>query len=122
MQHCRHAGQMLRQKWAGKFHREKLVLLVRGALCGQRLVFAMIKANGVWREIRPLAFALHETVAGQIQTQFHAARMKTRGPVQFAPRKKIMPLDAVARAAKTAEDRLPAFAHVAPGAGFGERR
>jgi len=61
-------------------------------------------------------------MAVQIQTQFHAAGMKARRPIEFAPRKKIVPLNAVADAAKIAEQRLPAVPHVAPRASLGERR
>jgi hypothetical protein len=46
--------------------------------------------------------------------------MKTGAPVKLAPRKEIVPLNAVARATKTAEQRLPALADVAPGFDFSE--
>ena len=122
VQHRLHARQVFRQKRTGKFHRQKLVLLIRRTAGGQRLVLAMVKPDRAWREIRPLMFAFHEAVAVQIQTQLDAARMKTRGPVKFVPREKIVPLDAVARTVKTAEDRLPAFADIAPRVRLGERR
>ena len=47
--------------------------------------------------------------------------MKAGRPVQFASRKEIMPLEAVTRAAETAEQRLPARADIAPCTAFGER-
>ena len=48
--------------------------------------------------------------------------METRRPVKFALGEKIVPLDAVARAVKTAEERLPALADIAPRVRLGERR
>ena len=113
---------MFGEERTGKFHREKLVLLARRALRRQRFIRAMIKARRVRRELGPPAAAFHEAVAVQIQAQLDAARMKTRRPVELALRQKVMPLDAVTHAAKTAEDRLPARAHVAPRAGFGKLR
>ena len=47
---------------------------------------------------------------------------RNRAPVELALRKKIVPLKAVTRAVKTAEQRLPALADIAPRAGLGERR
>ena len=48
--------------------------------------------------------------------------MKTGGPVEFAFREKLVPFDAVTRAVKAAEERLPALADIAPRVRFGERR
>jgi hypothetical protein len=123
MQHRLHAGEMLGEKRAGKFHGEKLVLLVRRARRGQRLVLAMIKAAVPGAKVRALA-PPHSTKPwpARFRHKFHAAGMKARGPVELALRKKIVPLDAVARAVKTAEERLPALAHVAPRVRLGERR
>ena len=64
--------------------------------------------------------AFHESVSLQIQAKFDAARMKARRPIELALGLKIMPLETVTHATKTAEDRLPARAHIAPSGGFSE--
>lgn len=81
----------------------------------------MIKPDRARREIGAFVLALHEAVAGEVQAQLHAAGMKAGGPVELALSKKIVPLDAVARAVKTAEERLPALAHITPRARLAER-
>ena len=93
----------------------------RGALRFQRFLAAKIKSRGAGREIRSPAATLHKAVAVEIQTKFHAAWMKTRRPVELAFRQEIVPFDAVAYAAKTAEERLPARADIAPRRAFTER-
>ena len=100
MQHGLHARKMLRQKRAGKFHRQKLVPLIGRAPGGERLLFAMVKTNSVGFKFHPPVLALDKAVPVEIQTQLHAGGMKARGPVEFAPRKKIVPLDTVTRAAE----------------------
>ena len=120
MQHRLHAGKMFREKRAGKFHGEKLVRFFCRALRRERLGLAMIKARCARCEFRPRPAAFHEAVAGKIQAQLDAARMKTGGPVKFALRKKVVPLDAVTCAVETAENWLPAFADIAPRFRLGE--
>src|SRR6185503_21146348 len=82
---------------------------------------AMIKPGGVGRELRATAVSFHKTVSIQVQAQLDAARMKTRRPIKLAPGEEVVPFQAVTHAAKAAEQRLPAGAHVAPGGAFGKR-
>ena len=98
------------------------MLLIRRAPCGQRLILAVIEPDRVWVKFHALAFARHKTVPSKIQAQLNAAWMKACAPVKFTLRKKIVPLDAVTRAVKTAEERLPALADIAPRVRLGERR
>src|SRR6266576_2002207 len=60
----------------------------------------------------------HLPVAGQIQTHFHAAGMKTFAPVEFAVGLEVVPLETRTRAAETAVQMLPAGADRAPRGAF----
>ena len=121
MQFALHPGQMLFQKRTGKFHGQKLVPFVGGTPGGQWLIPVVIKTGGVGREFRPAAATRYKTVAVEVQAQLHAMGMKTGRPIEFATRKKIVPFEAVTRAAKTAEQRLPAVADIAPRASLTKR-
>ena len=66
MQHRFHADKMLREKCRGKFHREKLVRLIRRALCREGFILAMIKPDRARRKISALVFTFHKTIAREI--------------------------------------------------------
>src|SRR5450756_1043395 len=121
MQHAFHAREMFGEERAGKFHRQKLVLLVGRTPGIQRFILAVVKRRRSRGELGTAVFPLHKTVAVEVQAQLDAAGMKAGAPVKFALRKKIMPLDAVTCALKTAVERLPALAHITPCPGLGER-
>ena len=109
---------MFGKERAGKLHGEKLMLFVGRALGCERFGGAMVEADGVRPELSATASSFHEALASKIQTKLNATRMKTRRPIKLLPRLKIMPLDAITHAAKTAEERLPACANVAPDQSF----
>jgi len=96
------------------------MMLAGGTLRRQRLIPAMIKADGVRRELRPVSVTCHKPVPVQIQAQLDTARMKTGGPIQFTPGKEFVPLNAEAAPLKAAKQRLPAVAHVPPRVGLGK--
>ena len=95
------------------------MLFLRRPSGEESFVLAMIKARRVGRKFCAPSAALDKAVAAKIQAKLHATRMKTRGPIQFAFRKKVVPLHAETCAAKTAKQRLPA-ADIAPSSLLGE--
>jgi hypothetical protein len=109
------SGEVFREEWAGEFDRQKLMSLGRGTFGGQRFTGAMIKAHGARREFRARPVALNEAVAFQVQAKLDAARVKTRGPIQFVARKKIVPLDAESESVKISKQRLPSAPDISPG-------
>ena len=66
MQHRFHAREMFGEKRAGKFHGEKLMLLVRRAPRRSAARLCDDKIRPCRRERHALLLALHETVAGEI--------------------------------------------------------
>src|SRR6185295_13762212 len=106
MQHRLRAAEVFGEERAGKFHREKLMPLVRGAPGHQRFVVAMIKPGRARREVGPAAAAFHEPMTVEVEAKLDATRMKTRRPVQLALGLEIMPLDAEAESAETPEQGL----------------
>src|SRR6266542_6930591 len=79
---------------------------------------APIEAGGERREHRLASIKAHLPGAGEIQTHFHATRMKTSSPIKFLVRLEIVPLETRARRAETAVQMLPAWADRMPRGAF----
>src|ERR1700739_3998571 len=101
-------AQMLPQEVEGHFDRQKLVLLIRLARCGQGFITTPVKSD---RKRRKFGFAIVEgdsAVALAIQADLESAGMKTFSPIEFLRHGKIMPFEAQARLANAAMQRAPA--------------
>ena len=96
--------------------------LVRLPRRAQRLFAAPVKADGQRRERSLLAVESDAAIAGQIQADFDAARMKTFAPVKFRVRLEVVPFKTHARPAHAAVQMPPTFANGSPRRPFGERR
>ena len=88
---------------------------------GQRFAVAKIKSGGAGREISASATAFDQAISLQIEAKLDTTRMKAGGPIKFPFRQKVMPLDAVANAPKTAKQRLPPRTDITPRRAFRER-
>jgi hypothetical protein len=66
VKHRPHIREMLGQKRAGKFDREKPMLLVGRTAGGQRIPLAMVEAHGVGGEFHAALPAFHKTAAIEI--------------------------------------------------------
>ena len=86
----------------------------------QRLFAAPVKADGQRRERSFLAVEGDAAVAGEIQADLDAARMKTFAPVKFRVRLEVVPLETHACPAHAAVQMPPALANRSPRRAFGE--
>src|SRR6266550_3148868 len=79
---------------------------------------APIEAGGKRCEHRLASIEAHLPVAGEIQTHFHPAGMKTFAPVEFTVGLEVVPLETRTRCVETAVQMLPARADRTPRGAF----
>jgi hypothetical protein len=120
MQHWFGINEMFRQERAREFHGQELVLLSRSPRRSERCGIPMIEPSCVRTEFNAAAMSFNEPFTAKIQAQFNAIRVKRRSPIELRLREEIVPFDAVACSVKTAEQRLPTGADIAPGLRFAE--
>jgi hypothetical protein len=122
MQRRDELAQVPPQKIIGHFHGEKLMLLICLARGRQSFCAAPIEPDCQRRECGFVIVDGDPAVAFTIQANFDAAGMKTFTPIKFLAYRKVVPLEAQARAGYAAVQMPPTVTDRMPCRAFGERR
>src|SRR5262245_45487930 len=113
---------MFAQEGHRKFQRDELMVFAATARTGKARSALVIESGRRGGKGEGAAARLNFALAGQVQTNFECAGMKTARPIEITLECEVMPLNAESAFLETAVERSPAVANPDPSGRFAEAR